>query len=233
MEVLLNLYSNENKPQGTTPLDLALVTYLVCRRAFDHEIHDSQHTLSIRLSADYKAVKRSLERLDELHWITYRNRGDGLPKGIALNLQNLPAAQPIRDKITPDAERLVDFYLELRKSVNKRAPVIRGGKLIEPRLKLPRNWKQRQLASAQRLVTRYQGYPVASRVVYELFHHPQMGIQTKARKSLYNLFNVIPRVRKIQEQVRSMATLQEVAKATEVTWAAPVGGEMNERRMTE
>lgn len=116
-EVLINLYSNEDKPATITPLDIAVISYLVLRKAFDHEIYDSQSTLAMRLATDYKAVKRSLARLDTLGWITYRGRGIGKPKGISLNLEKLPAAQPIREKITPDASLLVDFYIELKKSI--------------------------------------------------------------------------------------------------------------------
>jgi hypothetical protein len=222
-EVLLNLFCDENKPQEITPLDLAMVGYLISRKAFDHEIFDSQSTLALRLSADYKAVKRSLERLDELGWITYRGRGNGLPKAISLNIDKLPAAQPIRDKITPDASRLVDYYLVLkRSSVNNKTPTIQNGKLIEAKLKLPRNWSQRQLPSAQRLLTRYGDYEKAAQVVYALFHHEVPGIQSKARRSLHNLLNMLPKARRLQQRERSRMVLEEVAKATEAAFSLPI-----------
>lgn len=205
-EVLRNLYCNESKPDKITPLDLALTSYLIARKAFDSEIFDSQATLAVRLSTDYKAIKRSLERLDELGWITYRGRGDGLPKGISLNLSKLPAAQPLRDKITPDAGRLVDYYLELRKRLGIAS-------------RLPRNWRQRQLPSAQRLLTLYGSYDKAAQVVQGLFNHADRGIQKKARKSLHNLFATIPKARKLQSQEQSRALLQEIANQTEAAFS--------------
>lgn len=205
-EVLLNLYSNEDKPPEITPLDIGVVTYLIMRKAFDHEVYDSQSTLATRLSTDYKAVKRSLERLDNLGWITYRGKGLGQPKGISLNVEKLPAAQPVREKITPDAGLLVDFYIELKRGL--------ATKQIKA-LRLPRNWRQQQLPSAQRLLTMYGNYDAASKVVHALFHHDDRGIQGKARRSLYNLLNTIPKARRLQQQSRSRKSLEEAAKTTE------------------
>jgi len=208
-EVLLNLYSNEDKPSEISPLDICVVSYLILRKAFDHEIYDSQSTLAMRLGTDYKAVKRSLARLDTLGWITYRGEGIGKPKGISLNLEKLPAAQPIREKITPDATQLVNFYIELKRAIATKQIKI---------LRLPRNWHQRQLPSAQRLLTIYGDYDTASKVVHALCYHEDPGIQVKSRSSLHNLLNTIPRARRLQEQSRSRKALEEAAKTTEAAF---------------
>lgn len=211
-EVLLNLYCNEDKPKEITPLDLAMVSYLIARKAFDSEIFDSQATLALRLSTDYKAVKRSLVRLDELGWITYRTCGQGLPKAISLNLAKLPAAQPVRDKITPDAARLVDYYLETRRQLGAGS-------------KSPRNWKQRQLPSAQRLLTMYGDLEKTAQIVRMLLTHHDHGIQKRARKSMHNLLATIPKARRLQQQERSRATLQQIAQKTEAAFSGSGGNE--------
>lgn len=137
IDVLQRLFFSESKPAHLIPIDLNVMAYLILRRCEDHEITDSYLTIAQRVCADPRSIPRSLERLKKLDWIAVRRRR-GTSSTISVNADSLPAAQPIRDKITPEAKRLVGLYMpEVQKE----------------RKRLPKNWHTRQFPSAQRILT--------------------------------------------------------------------------------
>jgi hypothetical protein len=111
VDVLQRLLFNESKPTQLLPIDIAVMSYFILRRCVDHSISDSQGTIARRVCAERQAVAESLKRLERVGWITVGGRGRGLSREISLNFETLPAAQPIRDKITPAAEFLVTKYM--------------------------------------------------------------------------------------------------------------------------
>lgn len=48
-----------------------------------------------------------------------------------------------------------------------------------------------------------------------MFHHEAPGIQAKARRSMHNLLNTIPKARRLQEEARSRKAIEEAQKTTE------------------
>lgn len=206
VEVLQRLLFSEDKPSKLTPLDVAVLSYLVLRRCQDHEIFDSQFTLATRLCAETKAVARSLKRLALLKWITLINRGKGRTKGVALNVDKFPALQPVRDRITDEARWLAREYVkELVK--------------VEPRRIFPKGWVDRQFPSAQRILTACGG---DVQLAYSMmgFAFMNRDLMKRARKSIYNLLTIWPMVTRAYK-----ARVQEISAAK--------GGQSDECNQTQ
>ena len=190
VEVLQRLLFSESKPAKLLPLDIIVLAYLIVRRCEDHEIFDSQDTIAKRVCSEYKAVARSLERLQKLGWITFTSRGPGRSKAIGINLEKFPAAQPIRDRITEESRILAREYVkELVK--------------VEPRRRFPKGWVERQFPSAQRILTLCGGDAqlAYSMMAFAFMHH---NLMKRARKSLYEMLKVWPTINcKYQDRVGS------------------------------
>jgi hypothetical protein len=120
------------------------MSYLVRRRAIDHEIVDSQQTITDALGyKDRETIEASLVRLEKAGWITVRSRGNWNTNAIQVNVDAVPALARVRDKITKEAGALAVWYkgqLE-RKGIRK----------------FHKNWLKRSEPSAQRLLTQCSG----------------------------------------------------------------------------
>lgn len=179
VDVLHRLFFSESKPRRLKPVDLTVLTYLVLRRCEDHEIFDSYLTIAERVCSDRQTVARSLDRLEKLGWVTVGGRGVGLSKAISINADAFPAAQPLRDKLSPAAKFLVGRYAIALKKAGKE--------------KFPKGWLLRQVPSAQRILTNCgDDLQLARWMVGFAMHDPRF--KARAQMSLYNLLAVWPQV---------------------------------------
>jgi DNA-binding MarR family transcriptional regulator len=175
IDVLQRLYFSESKPKQLKPIDLSVLSYLILRRTADHNIYDSQQTIAERLGSERKAVASSLARLQKLGWVTVGGRGNGRSNAISIHLDGLPAAQPIRAKITQDAKLLAFKYQQALSKMGRR--------------KFPKNWAVRQAPSAQRVLTKCGGDLAHARAIVS---HALNSSAYKKRGSisLYHLLTV-------------------------------------------
>lgn len=140
IETIRHLYFSEGKPTQITPVDISILTYLILRRSEDHEIFDSQETIAGRIGCERKTVGESLERLKRMEWISIGGRGQGRTKAIAIRTDKLPASHGVRAAITQQAKSLtVRYHWYLKRT--------------DPRRRFRKDWLQRQLPSAQRILT--------------------------------------------------------------------------------
>lgn len=177
--VLERLMFSEDKNAPLLPVDIAVLTYLILRRCGDHPIFDSFLTIAKRTCSDRQTVARSLERLERLKWVSVAGRGVGRTKAISVNVDTLPAAQPVREQLTPEAKQLAGRYmLALQKRGKQR---------------FPKGWGQRQIPSAQRILTECGGDLGLARTMvgYAL---RDSRFSTRASQSLYALLAIWPKV---------------------------------------
>lgn len=186
IDMLQRLFFSRDKPPRVKPVDISILTYLILRRCIDHEVFDSQDTIAKRLGSERRAVANSLERLEKLKWITVGGRGNGRTNALSVNLESLPAAEPINSAITPGAKFLAGRYM---------AALQRAG-----RKKFPKNWLQRQNPSAQRILTNCGGdLALARAMVSHALNSPRY--KARASISLYHVLTVWPGVaRSYQEK---------------------------------
>lgn len=156
---LMDLYFTENKPAGLKPVDLTLLSYLILRQTEDHYIYDSQETLAARLGCERKTVKRSIENLEKLGWITVKRKWDWnekthrktraiyAPLGLCLNPEKLPKRSKT-DKRSAPSEDAIDLAAQ-HSDINLRyrlSPYNQGNR------KQPKRWKAHQAYAAQKLI---------------------------------------------------------------------------------
>jgi hypothetical protein len=172
VDILQRLLFSESKPSRLTPTDIAVMTYLILRRAVDHSIHDSHDTIAKRVCVERKAVMDSLARLESVRWITVESRGLGRTKSISINIEGLPAAEPVRSAITPEAKALVrDYYSELKKMGRKQ---------------FHKNWFHRQYPSGQRILTMCGGdLQVAHHLMIWALKSPRF--KERSKQSTYHM----------------------------------------------
>lgn len=172
---LRDLYFSESKPEDITPTDVALLTYLILRETEDHFITDSQETLAARLGCERGAIKRSLDRLKTLGWITVKEQHEWNPKahrktrsmyapsGLSINMNRLPTAEDRakRSALSEEARHLAAQHTAI---------VIQNSNGKYKRL--PKNWERHQTAAAQGLIDRVASYDVALYLVNFALKHP-------------------------------------------------------------
>lgn len=159
------------KPAKTEPIDIALVIYLLQRRAIDHAVWDSQLTLSGQLCCSVDHIQRSLKRVSRFGWIV-RSKRHGHSDGLTVVLDKLPQGTATRIQVTTAAKKLA---LQYRDAVTKKW-----------RRKLPKGWLTQQFVSAQRILNRTNNdWNLAVRVISHAFQTPPFAAMTK--KSLYHL----------------------------------------------
>jgi hypothetical protein len=174
IDILQRLFFSEAKPSQITTVDIAVAAYLVLRRCVDHEVYDSHATIATRIGASVDTVKRSLPRLERCGWIVVSGRGTGLTKGYSINIETFPAAQPVRDQITPEAKKLAASYMQAIQRLPKHPKTMR------------KNWLPRQWHSAQRILTHCGGnYEVAWEIIR--FALTREAFKKRAATSLYKL----------------------------------------------
>lgn len=179
IDILQRMFFSETKPKILLPVDLAVATYLVLRRCVDHAIHDSHQTIAERVCVERKTIPESLDRLRRAGWITIGSRGIGRSKAITINFEKFPAAQPIRDRLTPEAKYLVKKYVEALQQTGRR--------------KFPKQWAARQLPSAQRILNKCGGdVNLAYRMMGFAFTYPDL--RKRARTSVYHMVCIWHRV---------------------------------------
>jgi hypothetical protein len=198
IDVLQRLLFSEDKPSRLTPVDLAVISYLILRRTHDHEILDSAQTIAARLSGDRRVIGRSLERLRSLGWVSVGSRGNGRTKAISINIDMLPAAQPVRAKITQDAKKLTWRYMTALGKMGRK--------------KFPKNWHTRQFPSAQRILTLCSAdLELAARVLGHGLNNPKFKKRTAM--SLYHALIVWHQIAdsyQKQSKAQIIPTTQEV-----------------------
>lgn len=172
---LRDLYFCESKPEDLTPVDVALLTYLLLRETEDHFITDGQETLAARLGCERGAIKRSIERLLALGWITVQSQHGWNPKthrktrtmyapnGLSVNLEKLPtnAERAARSAPSPEACDLAAEHTGV---------LLQNGNAKYK--KLPRYWERHQRHAAQRLIDQAGSYEMAAALVNFALGHP-------------------------------------------------------------
>jgi len=167
------------KPPGIGAVDILHVLLLMSRKAEDHEIFDSQQKLAQYFGVDAKTIVRSQKRLEKIGWLV-RSRRRGRSNSLVLNYENIPAEEPLRLKITPQAGQLtVSYQIALQKMGRKR---------------FPKHWIAQQKPSAQRILDRCGGcLELAEQIIYHALTSP-----SHRRKSVKGLYNIVGRWKKIK-----------------------------------
>lgn len=144
LDILRRLDNPTNRHSELFPIDNYVMSYLVRRRAIDHEIYDSEQTIARALGyKDRETIAASLVRLEKVGWITVRHRGNWNTLAIQINFDRLPACASVRDKISKEAGLLALWY---------------KGKLERNGIrKFHKNWLKRSEPSAQNILTRLEG----------------------------------------------------------------------------
>jgi DNA-binding Lrp family transcriptional regulator len=196
LATLRSLYFSESKPESLQPLDVALVTYLILRQSDDHYIRDSQDTLAERLGCERKAIRRSIDRLEKLGWITtdvpYQWSGNTRKKtrvlaktiGLSVNLAKLPQYE---DRATRSAV-ISDEAKELARRHN--AALIKLGKYGR---RPKNNFARMQERAAQRLIDEFGDFETARQAVNFALHDPRFALA--AQKSLYEVRRKVRAIR--------------------------------------
>jgi hypothetical protein len=198
LDMLQQLFFSESKPKNLRPVDVSIMAYLTLRRCADHHIVDSYLTIADRVCSDRQTVARSLDRLDKLGWITVAGRGRGLTRTINVNADAFPAAQPIRDQISPDARQLANLYFLYLQKIG--------------RSRFPKNWVKRQIPSAQRVLTKCGGDLSLARTMVG-FALSDQRFKARAKMSLYNVLTIWAKlVVANEEREKAIAAMK---KATE------------------
>lgn len=167
-ERLRDLYFAESKPDELNPGDMALLTYLMLRESEDYFCRDSQETLAARLGCERGAIKRSIDRLEKLGWLSVqrqfdwnektrrKTRGIFASSGLSVNMERLPtsADRATRNKPSTDAIDLATAHTSW---------VIAN---VPSRYKsLPKRWHKQQEFAAQRLIEKAGSAEVAAALV--------------------------------------------------------------------
>jgi DNA-binding transcriptional MocR family regulator len=182
---LRDLYFSENKPDKLQPIDVALLSYLLLRESEDQFIRDSQETLAARLGCERGAIKRSIDRLEKMGWIsvtkqfdwngkTHRNtRGIFGSSGLSVNLEKLPklADRATRGEPSEDAIKLAKGYTAwLMQHVPNKYK------------RFPKRWDAHQQYAAQQLIDRAGSVEMATALVNFALLNPKH--KAAARTSL-------------------------------------------------
>ena len=193
IDIMQRMFFSEAKPSHLLPVDFSVMSYLLLRRSVDHAIFDSHQTIAERVCVERKTVPESLDRLQRAGWITLGSRGPGRSKAIAVNIDKFPAAQPLRDKITPEAKALVLEYVKELHKIGRR--------------KFPKQWVPRQHSSAQRILTKCNGdVNMAYRMMGFAFMDP--ALKNRARMSVYHMVCIWPKIeRAYGERVGQVAVM--------------------------
>jgi hypothetical protein len=124
------------------------MSHLVRHRAIDHEFYGSQQTIADALGyKDRETVAASFVRLEKVGWITVRHRGRWNTCAVQLNLNKVPALAKVNEQITPQAGTLAALYKSL----------VEAPDLNLRRKRLHKNWLNRSLLSAQKILNKCGG----------------------------------------------------------------------------
>jgi hypothetical protein len=211
---LRDLYFSESKPKDITPVDVALLTYLILRETEDHFITDSQETLGERLGCDRRTIARSLDRLEKLGWVTVEEKHDWNPKthrktraqfapsGLSVNLDRLPttAERAGRNKPSEEAKDLAAQHTGILARLG-------GGTRYK---RSPRLWERHQQHAAQRLIDEL-GADAAFEAVNFALGHP--AHKKAVLTSLYALRKRAQQVREDMEAAEAEKSVPASAKA--------------------
>lgn len=194
---LMGIYFSENKPEELKPVDLALLTYLLLRQTEDHYIYDSQATLAERLGCERKTVKRSINNLEKLGWITVKRTYDWNEKthrktraiyaslGLCANPEKLPKRSKA-DKHSAPSEEAIDLA-EQHTNIHQKYRL--GGNYTGNR-NLPKRWKKHQEYAAQKLIDEIGSDDLIAFVNFAIDHHQA------AKHPLSDLARKLPRIKK-------------------------------------
>lgn len=173
-------FLNAEKPANITTVDVLQMVHFLLRKGQDHEIYDSQQTLSELCACDVRTIARSQQRLHSFGWLS-RPQRRGRTNALSLNYEKIPSEKAVRVLITQDAKTLSSHYMnELRSKGIKR--------------KFPNAWFARQHLSAQKIIDRCDGdLELATKIVKFAISNPRL--QGKAKKSLYELVGAWLKVR--------------------------------------
>lgn len=177
--VLRNFLSSP-KPPGIGPLECCLVALLMLRKAEDHAIYDSQQTLAQMFGVSPRTVLRAQQELERIGWLS-RPRRKGRTNALSLNFEKIPAEEPLRLKISPQAGRLAVAYQTILQRLGRK--------------RFPKHWLSNQRPSAQRMIDRCGGD--GGLAVQILAHALSSPLHKK--KSMKGLYDVLGRWDKITE----------------------------------
>lgn len=189
-----------DKPACITPVDILQMIHFISRKAEDHDIYDSQQTISKMFNADTRTIARSQERLAsrEINWIA-RPQRRGRTNAISIKYENVPAEEILRLKIADAAKQLALRYQVAVKKFGRR--------------KFSAQWLPQQFLSAQRILNECNGdVELAARIIGHAMSHQKHG--KKSRQSLYHLYG---RWDKILESFSAKLQAQEQQQQTGVT----------------
>lgn len=193
--VLLNFLSSP-KPPGIGPLESCLVALLMLRKAEDHPVFDSQQTLAQMFGVSQRTIVRAQQELERIGWLS-RPQRRGRTNSLSLNHENIPAEEPLRVKVTPQAGRLVIAYQTILQRMGRK--------------RFPKHWLSQQKLSAQRMIDRCGG---DGGLAVRILGHA-LGSPLHKKKSMKSLYDVLSRWHKITKTYYEQVELEQAQK-TEV-----------------
>ena len=226
VETIRNFLADEHKPTDLEPIDLLHMVYLMLRKAEDGGILDSQQLIARRLNCSVHTISRSQKRLaaSKLDYIA-RTRRKGRTSELSINIDKIPAEEPLRVMLSDDAARLAALY-----SIQLRTRRVRR--------KFPKHFVDLQKVSAQRILNTCSGnLELAQRMIEHSLDMPLH--RGKASKSLYHLFGIWPKVqqsyavslRNSPQEPTPSVTIEKLTRAvlkldltanTQQEWAATI-----------
>jgi DNA-binding MarR family transcriptional regulator len=182
METLRNLYFSEGKA-GLITSDIATATYLLLRKAEDHQIDDSAETIAKRLNLERKAVGVSLSRLEKAGYIILSKRA-GKPMGMSINYENMPATRNLATAVTDDAKLVAGKYTQ----------ALDRYKLGSKRERQKKGWYPRQQVNAQKLLNYCDGdVDLCRKMIAHALGNPDLKL--RAAQGLYHMWSIWKKVK--------------------------------------
>lgn len=118
LEILRDLYfrdkqGEENEIGGT---DLAILTYLLVKKAHDHNVFDAKGTIAQRLGISVNTLTRSLKRLEKNGYILTQLRGN-TPTALYVDVDAIKPRQGARSEPSAAAIRLAQDHTNFLVSI--------------------------------------------------------------------------------------------------------------------
>jgi len=154
------MFAADEKPEGTTSLDLLQTIRLLVQNADETDIWPSQETLATDLCSSADAIARSQKRLHAHGWIVVRKGGyRGRTNLYTVQLERLPVGDLSRTVVSEDARTLAWQFGQVLKVTLKK--------------KLMRNWLQQWAFQMQKLIKKTGGDVELTRAIVNFaVRHP-------------------------------------------------------------
>jgi len=185
-DVLFKWVTSTNRPSWMTPVDVALISYLIVRGADDHEINDGIQTLAEATACDWRTVQRRLKKLASNGWLTSATNKGSTKSFTLTNKYREHLAVPIL--ITPEAQSLANRFIVYQ---GKNARTLKFSKFELKRMNR-KGYRGIQEVNAAKLIQKVGNEQEAATLVTKAIQDPRFVKEVK--NSLYNVNRKLPKI---------------------------------------